>query len=357
MQRSWARRRHRAKAVASAAVLATAMLATLDVASAFAFVPGVTVPTVEEVTPTSASFTGTVNPHGSEVTECDFVYGISKYLRVPCEPEPGAGESPVTVRAHVSGLTPGVQYEVTLHATNGSGPAGSDLALFTTPKVVPAFGRCLPSTGPYAAFNSTCTKGGGKYEFVLGPGPNPTFTTGLKASTFVLEGATKTSKVLCTHMSGGGEITGVQAVGLAIALTGCTSGGHPCASAGHPAGEVAIAGLTGTLGVIGAEGKPPADDVLGLTLSGAAEFECNGGVIAVSLGGTAIGQITPTNSMKTLRTWRFTHVRAVQEPQEFENGPPQQLTWTFGAESSAQVGLGTTMAFTTAEPIEISSII
>ncbi|HEX5223669.1 MAG TPA: fibronectin type III domain-containing protein, partial [Solirubrobacteraceae bacterium] len=320
-------------------------------------------PTVEEATPTSASFSGTVNPSGTEVTSCVFAYaatGGGTSLRTPCEPaEPGSGETPVPVHAHVSDLTPGVNYFVQLQVKNASGSTFSNVGEFTTPKITPIFGRCVKSTDGHAAFsNASCTTHGNpnKYEFAAGPGPNPGFTVALKTGTFILEGAVKTAKVVCTHVAGSGEVTGLQTVGLGITLTGCESNAHSCNTAGHAAGEVALSGLTGTLGLI-ALGTTATANKLGLTLSGAAEFECNGGAVAVSLGGTAIGSIAPTNTMKTIRTWKFTHSKQLEKPERFEGGPPQQLTWTFGGEGPAQVGLGTTLAFTTAEAVEISSVI
>ena len=244
--------------------------------------PTVGTPTAEELTPTSATVVDTVDPNGSAVTECEFAVrasgGTGSGTMVKCEPEPGSGESPVAVHAHVTGLTPGVEYSVALQALNGGGPEYSRLHRFTLPTLTPVFGRCLKVLGNNSAFsNPTCTthSPSAKYEFAPGPGADPAFTTALKTGVLTLEGASKTSKVVCSHMAGGGEVTGLQTIVLAMTLSGCESNGHPCATAGHASGEVLLGGITGTLGVV-TTGKTAVADKLGLTLSGTAEFECAG---------------------------------------------------------------------------------
>ena len=67
---------------------------------------------------------GVVNPNNSPVTDCKFEWGpnSSHYdFSAPCSPAPGAGAKPVTVEAHLSGLTPGATYHAKLVTTNGAG--------------------------------------------------------------------------------------------------------------------------------------------------------------------------------------------------------------------------------------------
>ena len=71
---------------------------------------------------------GVVNPNGSEVTTCEFKWGpnSSSYaFGAPCSPMPGGKSRPVTVEAHLTGLTPGVVYHYDLVATNAAGPEES----------------------------------------------------------------------------------------------------------------------------------------------------------------------------------------------------------------------------------------
>jgi hypothetical protein len=86
---------------------------------------------------TSAVLNGTVNPNGSNVTDCHFIYGIATAgppaYSVPCLGPAGGGTTPVTVEANPSGLIPGTQYTFQLIATNGGGTAKGGSQSFTTP--------------------------------------------------------------------------------------------------------------------------------------------------------------------------------------------------------------------------------
>jgi phosphodiesterase/alkaline phosphatase D-like protein len=89
-----------------------------------------------EVAQTSATFCATVNPNGSQVTECIFEYGTTTSYGsiVPCSPAPGSGTSPVVVRAEVNGLSPNTTYHFRVVATNAGGTiVGSDRSFKTLP--------------------------------------------------------------------------------------------------------------------------------------------------------------------------------------------------------------------------------
>jgi phosphodiesterase/alkaline phosphatase D-like protein len=84
---------------------------------------------------TGATLNATVNPEGSEVTECKLEYGpTNSYgLSVPCSPSPGSGTAPVSVSGAVTGLAPGTTYHFRVQAKNANATSafGAD-ATFTT---------------------------------------------------------------------------------------------------------------------------------------------------------------------------------------------------------------------------------
>ena len=79
------------------------------------------------VTRTTAKLTGTVNPGGSPVTECEFEYGTSPgslTSSVECSPEPGSGSAPEAVSAEITestALRPNTTYYFRLVAENEAG--------------------------------------------------------------------------------------------------------------------------------------------------------------------------------------------------------------------------------------------
>jgi hypothetical protein len=85
---------------------------------------------------------GAVNPHNSTIISCEFKYGPTTAYgqSIPCESSPAAGNKPVEVTAHPTGLTPGATYHFVLVATNGAGPDQSPDATFVPTFVGPAEG-------------------------------------------------------------------------------------------------------------------------------------------------------------------------------------------------------------------------
>ena len=60
---------------------------------------------------------GVVNPNHSPITACEFKWGpnsASYAFSTPCSPSPGSGGNPVTVEAHLTGLTSGATYHALL---------------------------------------------------------------------------------------------------------------------------------------------------------------------------------------------------------------------------------------------------
>ncbi|HXB15578.1 MAG TPA: PKD domain-containing protein [Solirubrobacteraceae bacterium] len=84
----------------------------------------------------AATLNATVNPEGSEVTECKLEYGTSEAYgsSVPCSPPPGSGSSDVAVSGAISGLTPNTTYHFRVRAKNANPTAstGSDATFKTT---------------------------------------------------------------------------------------------------------------------------------------------------------------------------------------------------------------------------------
>ncbi len=103
--------------------------------------PAVTAGEPTGVTMQDASLSGTVDPRGVAVSECEFEYGVTDELgegpynhSVPCKQtlaEIGAGSSPVAVSAQLVGLVPGELYHFRLVATNANG-AGQASGLLPT---------------------------------------------------------------------------------------------------------------------------------------------------------------------------------------------------------------------------------
>jgi hypothetical protein len=102
------------------------------------FGPSVVVPdaTTEaaDVTTTTVTLRGTVNPEGLEAG-CYFEYGTTNAYgsTVPCSSAPGSGASPVAVHAEISGLSPSSLYHFRLVATNSNGKSNGEDRTFALP--------------------------------------------------------------------------------------------------------------------------------------------------------------------------------------------------------------------------------
>jgi hypothetical protein len=98
--------------------------------------PAVVTGAASSITQTGASIAGTVNPNGSNVTDCHVEYGTTTSYgsQVACASLPGSGTSAVGVSATLSGLTAGTTYHYRVVATNGAGATnGSDQTFATSP--------------------------------------------------------------------------------------------------------------------------------------------------------------------------------------------------------------------------------
>ena len=130
-----------------------------------------TAPTVQtqpagEVTQTGATLNATVNPDGGEISDCTLEYGTTTSYgsSAPCTPQPGSGETPVSVTAAITGLDPNTTYHYRIAATNTSGTtAGSDETLKTLPTAPTVqTGAAGEVTQTGATLNATVNPNGGE---------------------------------------------------------------------------------------------------------------------------------------------------------------------------------------------------
>jgi hypothetical protein len=123
---------------------------TEGTAQSFETPPAVKLETGEasEVTSTTATINGTVNPQGQPVSECSFEYGTNYIFdhNTPCAPAPGEAGETVEVHAGLTGLIPGETYEFRLAAANAQGRTTGTFGAFTTSLAVPSEASC-PNAG------------------------------------------------------------------------------------------------------------------------------------------------------------------------------------------------------------------
>jgi hypothetical protein len=75
-----------------------------------------------------------VDPNGNLALSCTFEYGATESYgqSVPCSPDPGFGDDPVSVHAEISGLQPNSDYHYRVVVTNEGGTSEGDDVEFTT---------------------------------------------------------------------------------------------------------------------------------------------------------------------------------------------------------------------------------
>ncbi len=137
------------------------------------------------VTSTAVTLNGSVIPGEDALKSCYFEYGESVNVygsTVLCAQTVGAGASPVSVSASLTGLTPGTTYHVRLVVTSSAGTGyGSDVSFATTGTFTPTV-----QTGyAYGGWPSSATLTGGidphgndvTYEFRYGAFSFPTVSS------------------------------------------------------------------------------------------------------------------------------------------------------------------------------------
>jgi hypothetical protein len=90
------------------------------------------------VVQTSATLNATVNPNGSEVSECRFEYGTSEAYGASalCTPPPGSGTSAVPVSAALESLAENTTYHFRIRAMSANGTSFGSDRTFTTQLVL-----------------------------------------------------------------------------------------------------------------------------------------------------------------------------------------------------------------------------
>jgi hypothetical protein len=111
----------------------------IDILGPAVTIPDVTVTAASNLTTSTATLNGTVNPDGLPAN-CEFEYAPvtgGSSGTAPCASSPGSGSSPVEVSANVSGLQPNTTYRLKLIATNANGAnlASSEFTTLSPPLV------------------------------------------------------------------------------------------------------------------------------------------------------------------------------------------------------------------------------
>ena len=86
--------------------------------------PSVVTGSASDVTASSATPAGTVDPDGGQITDCELQWGTDATYsggQVPCDPAPGQGTVPIAVTADLAGLATGVTYHYRFVAENTDG--------------------------------------------------------------------------------------------------------------------------------------------------------------------------------------------------------------------------------------------
>ena len=263
--------------------------------------PTVVTKAASAITESGATLNASVNPDGSEVSECEFEYGTTTAygLTVPCSKLPGAGTSPVEVSAAAVLLAANTEYHFRISAKNAIATSkGTDLT-FKTPPDPPTVVTIPASsvTQTTATLNATVNPQGGEVsncEVEYGT----TITYGSSVPCSILPGSGSGPVAVSASVSG---LTPNTIYHFRVSATnpGGTKKGPDQtfktppgpASAGSGGGATKAAAGSGVLGSIAAAPPPPKFAVSGnvAPVSGSVLVKLPGSSIFVSL--TAIRQI------------------------------------------------------------------
>ena len=171
--------------------------------------PTVVTKAASAVAQTTATVNATVNPHGGEVTKCEFEYGTTNAYgsTASCASLPGSGTSPVAVSASLTGLTANTTYHFRISATNAGGTSkGADETFTTLPGAPTVVTKPASSvTQTTATLNATVNPNGvgvTKCEFEYGT--NTEY---------------KSTPVACSALPG----SGTSPVAVSASVTGLTA--------------------------------------------------------------------------------------------------------------------------------------
>jgi hypothetical protein len=228
---------------------------------------------------------------------------------------------------------------------------------------LPAVGHCVKAVPKESGFfeDSKCIEGiagGGKYEWIEGPGANRKFTG--TAGKTTLQGVSG-GQVTCASSALAGEYTGAKSLTTSLSLAGCqrTSTKQPCETSGSESGKIVSGTLAGTLGFI----KDQATETetlasVGVDLSETPSLlhaECGGVSEPLVVAGSVIAQLTKIDAMSSSNTLKFASSGGKQTPEAFEEQSKDTLTATLGS-GAEQAGLAATQKITNEESLEIKAI-
>ena len=128
--------------------------------------PTVVTKAASALTQTTATLNATVNPNGSEVSECKLEYGTTNAYgsSATCAPSAGSGTSAVAVSAAITGLTANTTYHFRISATNAGGTGkGADETFKTLPNAPAVVTKAASAvTQTSATLNATVNPNGGE---------------------------------------------------------------------------------------------------------------------------------------------------------------------------------------------------
>jgi hypothetical protein len=231
----------------------------------------------------------------------------------------------------------------------------------------PEVGRCVKVAAGTGNFTSgTCTKQKAKTEFEWIPGvAKGKFTSkGGVGQLTTLNGTT----VVCKAQSSGGEYSGTKLVGgVVVKFTGCESAGFRCATAGAGEGEIVTNPLEGKIGIekryFNLEKKEvPLKNTIALDLFPTAAdkglyvtFNC-GASLHITVGGSVLVPLKPTNKMISSITLKYVATKGVQKPENFEGEPADVLISEINGKKPEQSGITITSTQTGEEAAELNTV-
>ncbi len=191
--------------------------------------PALTQEAALNITANEATVQATVDPHGSEISECSFEYGTTPGYgsSVPCSPQPGAVETRIS--GSLTGLSPDTTYYFRASAANGSGTSHGQESTFTTLPAPPA----VETLAPTEIWQSEAT-----LEASVNPNGNEITTCTFEYGTTSEYG----SKAPCSWLPGAGH----SAVDVSAPVNGLKAGTeyHVRILAASSAGSSTSSGLT-----------------------------------------------------------------------------------------------------------------
>ena len=242
----------------------------------------------------------------------------------------------------------------------------SALVAATAAASPPEVGRCVKvaaRTGKMSSATCVKEKKGGSYEWLPGGVKTKFKTTGGVGALETLNGTT----VGCETEESGGEFNSPKTVtGIVVRFTGCHSVGLKCATAGSKEGEIVTNALEGRIGIekrsFSETKEVPQKNKVGLDLVPAAAdeglyatFDC-GVSLHMTVGGSVLVPVTPTNKMVTTLTLKYVASKGKQKPEHFEGEPNDVLLAEINGKKPEQSGITITSTQTGEEAAELNTV-